>query len=85
MGRGTVMLSPRGRILRLLPLKEVWRVSREVAGAARTAEKVVERVRRVWRRCILGKVLYRWRGRVCDRNSNQKSFPIVARNDSPLI
>jgi len=54
----TVMLSPRGRMLRLLPLKVVWRVSsldslEEEVGAPSTAEAAVQSVRRVWAKCML--------------------------------
>lgn len=58
----TVMLSPRGRMLRLFPLKVVWRVwsldpswgeEAEGVGAPSTAEAAVQSVRRVWAKCIL--------------------------------
>jgi hypothetical protein len=50
----TVMLSPSGRMLRLFPLKVVWRVSslEDVVGAPSTAEAAVQSVRRVWAKCI---------------------------------
>jgi hypothetical protein len=53
----TVMLSPKGRMLRLLPLKVVWRASSldsldEKVGAPSTAEAAVQSVRRVWAKCI---------------------------------
>jgi hypothetical protein len=53
----TVMLSPRGRMLRLLPLKVVWRDSSldsldEGVGAPSTAVAAVQSVRRVWAKCI---------------------------------
>jgi hypothetical protein len=53
----TVMLSPSGRMVRLLPLKVVWRVSSldggDIVGAPSTAEAAVQSVRRVWAKCIL--------------------------------
>jgi hypothetical protein len=52
------MLSPNGRMLRLFPLKVVWRDSSldsldEKVGAPSTAEAAVQSVRRVWVKCIL--------------------------------
>ena len=52
----TVMLSPSGRMVRLLPLKVVWRVSSldgEEVGAPSTAEAAVQSARRVWAKCML--------------------------------
>jgi hypothetical protein len=49
----TVMLSPSGRMLRLLPLKVVWRVSSLEVGAPSTAVAAVQSVRRVWAKCML--------------------------------
>ena len=57
--RLTVMLSPKGRMLRLFPLKVVWRASSldsldedNEVGAPSTAEAAVQSVRRVWAKCI---------------------------------
>jgi len=52
----TVMLSPSGRMVRLLPLKVVWRGSSldgDVVGAPSTAEAAVQSVRRAWAKCML--------------------------------
>ena len=51
----TVILSPRGRMRRLLPLRDVWRVSR-VVGAAST-EAAEQRARKFWMKRMVGGLL----------------------------
>jgi hypothetical protein len=48
----TVILSPRGRMRRFLPLRDVWRVSR-VVGAAST-EAAEQSARKVWIKRMVG-------------------------------
>ena len=43
----TVMLSPRGKMRRFFPWKDVWRVSNVVVGAAKT-ETAEQRASRLW-------------------------------------
>jgi hypothetical protein len=53
----TVILSPRGRTRRFLPLRDVWRVSREV-GAAST-EAAEQSARKVWiKRMVGGQLIF---------------------------
>jgi hypothetical protein len=49
----TVILSPRRRIRRLLPLRDAWRVSREV-GAAST-EAAEQSARKFWMKRMVGR------------------------------